>query len=152
MPDYSYDQPGAYFITVCVKDHKCLLGRVVGVDDHIDPRVVLSRIGIIVEKYTRLIPGVDHYVVMPNHVHMILRISSDVPGDGPMWSSAPTDAKVPTLIRTWKTLISKELGESIFQRSYYDHVIRNEQDYTNIAQYILGNPGKWYEDRYYSEI
>ena len=129
LSDYSYDQPGVYFITVCVKDHKCRLGRIVGVDDHIDPRVVLSRIGIIVEKYTRLIPG-----------------------DGPMWSSAPTDAKVPTLIRTWKTLISKELGESIFQRSYYDHVIRNEQDYTNIAQYILGNPGKWYEDRYYSEI
>ena len=189
LPDYDYSQPGAYFITVCVKDHKCLLGKIVGVDDHIDPSTAnvgvddhidpstanvgvddhidphnanvgvddyidphnaLTNIGKVVEKYTRLIPGIAEYMVMPNHVHMILRISSKTPGDGPMWSSAPTDARVENLIRTWKTLITKELGESIWQRSYYDHIIRSEEEYVRIAEYILGNPGKWSEDKYYS--
>lgn len=68
---------------------------------------------------------------------------------GPMWSSAPTEGDVQTLVRTWKTLISKELGQSIWQRSYYDHVIRSEQEYVEIAEYILGNPGKWFEDTYF---
>ena len=163
LPDYDYSQPGAYFITVCVKNHKCLLGKIVGVDDHIDPSTAnvgvddyidphnaLTNIGKVVEKYTRLIPGIAEYMVMPNHVHMILHISSKTPGDGPMWSSAPTDARVENLIRTWKTLITKELGESIWQRSYYDHIIRSEEEYVRIAEYILGNPGKWSEDKYYS--
>ena len=82
---------------------------------------------------------------------MILRISAKNPIDGPMWASAPTDAKIPTLVKTWKTLITKELGEGIWQRSYYDHIIRNEQEYVKIAEYIMGNPGKWSEDRYYSQ-
>jgi len=120
-------------------------------DDHIGPHTKLTRIGHIVEKYTKSIPGIDHYVIMPNHVHMILRISAKNPIDGPMWASAPTDAKIPTLVKTWKTLITKELGEGIWQRSYYDHIIRNEQEYVKIAEYIMGNPGKWSEDRYYSQ-
>ena len=70
-------------------------------------------------------------------------------GCGPMWSSAPTDADVLNLVRTWKTLITKELGQSIWQRSCYDHVIRNEQEYCEIAEYIIGNPGKWVEDTYF---
>jgi REP element-mobilizing transposase RayT len=86
---------------------------------------------------------------MPNHVHMILHISAKTPGDGPMWSSAPTDVNISTVMRTWKTLITKELGQSIFQRSYYDHVIRDEQSYVEIAEYIMGNPGKWAEDKYF---
>ena len=60
-----------------------------------------------------------------------------------MWALAPTKASVPKLIRSWKTLVSKELGTSIWQRSYYDHVIRNQQDYNEIWEYIENNPRKW---------
>ena len=66
-----------------------------------------------------------------------------------MWALAPTKASVPKLIRSWKTLVSKELGTSIWQRSYYDHVIRNEADYAVKAQYIADNPVKWAEDDYF---
>ena len=66
-----------------------------------------------------------------------------------MWASAPTGACVSQLVRSWKTLVSKELGYSIWQRSYYDHVIRGERDYVVKAQYILDNPAKWHEDDYY---
>ena len=97
----------------------------------------------------RSIPGIAEYVIMPNHVHMILRISSNKSLQGPMWASAPTEASIPNLIRSWKVLISKALGQSIWQRSYYDHIIRDEHDYLVKARYIEENPAKWSSDDYF---
>ena len=151
LTDYDYGQPGAYFITVCTKDRKCLLSTIVGGDAHIAPCVRLTYAGIVAEKYLRSIPGIAEYVIMPNHVHMILHISAKETLQGPMWASAPTAASIPSLIRSWKTLTSKELGQSIWQRSYYDHVIRDEQDYLIKVRYIEENPAKWRNDSYYSE-
>ena len=150
LAGFDYSQPGAYFITVCTKDRKCLLSTIVGGDAHIAPYAALTPTGAVVEKYLLTIPGIDRYVIMPNHVHMILRISAATPGAGPMWSDAPAEARVPSLIRSWKTLVSKELGFGIWQKSYYDHVIRDELDYITKAQYIDNNPTKWLEDKYYS--
>ena len=149
LPSYDYSQPGSYFITICTKDHKCILSTIVGADAYIGPRVALTPIGMVVEKYIKNIPGVGAYVIMPNHVHMILHISSNNILQGPMWASAPTNASVPALVRSWKTLVSKELGQSIWQRSYYDHVIRDEQDYLTKVQYIEENPAKWFYDDYF---
>ena len=104
---------------------------------------------MVVEKYIKNIPDVGAYVIMPNHVHMILHISSNNILQGPMWASAPTNASVPALVRSWKTLVSKELGQSIWQRSYYDHIIRDEQDYLTKVQYIEENPAKWFYDDYF---
>ena len=149
LADFDYSQPGAYFITVCTQNRKYLLSTIVGADDHIGPRVRLTKTGEIVQKYLCQIPGIGAYVIMPNHVHMILHISATDILNGPMWSSALTNAKIPSLVRTWKTLVSKELGESIWQRSYYDHIIRDEHDYSVKMQYIAENPEKWYFDDYY---
>ena len=63
----------------------------------------------------------------------------------------PTDVNISSQIRSWKTLISKELGKSIWQRSFYDHVIRDKRDYIVKAQYILDNPARWQKDNYYRE-
>ena len=150
LPGHDYSQPGAYFITICTKDHKCILSTIVGADAYIGPRVALTPIGMVVEKYIKNIPGVGAYVIMPNHVHMILHISSNNILQGPMWASAPTNASVPALVRSWKTLVSKELGQSIWQRSYDDHVIRDEQDYLTKVQYIEENPAKWFYDDYFT--
>ena len=149
LADFDYSQPGAYFVTVCTKDRKCILSTIVGGDAHIAPYTRLTSVGIVADKYLRTIPGIAEYVIMPNHVHMILRISASDPLKGPMWASAPTQTNVPTLVRSWKTLVSKELGRSIWQRSYYDHVIRDEMDYIVKAQYIADNPAKWQDDDYY---
>ena len=149
LADYSYSQPGAYFITVCVKNKECMLSTIVGADAHIGPYVALTPAGEVVEKYLKTIPGIGEYVIMPNHVHMILRISADNVLQGPMWASAPTKASVPSMVRSWKVLVSKELGRSIWQRSYYDHIIRDERDYLVKAQYIIDNPAKWLHDDYY---
>jgi len=147
LKDYDYSQNGAYFITICVKDRKELLGKVVEGDGHSEPYVLLSEYGRVADKYIRRIKGIDQYVVMPNHIHMIILIDNQE--NGPMWASAPTPS-IPQLIKSLKTLISKEIGRSIFQRSYYDHVIRNEKEYEQVCQYIETNPLRWTEDEYYT--
>ncbi len=148
LADYSYSQPGAYFVTVCTKDKVCILSNIVGADAHIGPEP--TPIGMVVEKYLKTIPGIDRYVIMPNHVHMILRISAEDILRGPVWEDAPTKASIPSLIRSWKVLVSKEVGQGIWQRSYYDHIIRNREEYIAIAEYIQNNPIRWKEDDYYA--
>ena len=159
LSEYYYDSPGAYFVTVCTKDRKPILGTIVGAgdhtgptpnvgaDDHIGPYTQLSKVGILVEQYTRTLPGIDRYVIMPDHVHMILLVSAENAVEGLMWSSAPTKRNIETTIRSWKTLITKALGESLWQRSFYEHVIRGERDYWEIVKYIEENPAKWYYHR-----
>ena len=147
LPGYEYDTPGAYFVTVCTANKAPILGKLVGADDHIGPHTQLSPIGRVVEKYIKTIPGIDCYVIMPEHVHMILKVSADETYQGPMWSSAPTGRNVSVSVRSWKTLITKELGRSIWQRSYYEHVIRDEYDYWEIVRYIMENPAKRYYRR-----
>ena len=126
-----------------------LLSTVVGGDAHIAPHVKLTAEGMVVRHYLETIPGVGHYVIMPNHVHFILHISAESTLQGPMWASAPTKASIPALVRSFKTLVTKELGKTIWQRSYYDHVIRDEADYRVKAEYIMTNPARWREDVYY---
>jgi hypothetical protein len=79
---------------------------------------------------------------------MIIRVGFD--SDGTMWASSPTQG-IPQLIKSFKIMVSKECGKAIFQRSYYDHIIRNEADFTEKQNYILNNPAKWLEDEYYTE-
>ena len=124
---------------------------IVGGDAHIAPCTVLTTVGKVTEKYLKTIPGIDCYVIMPNHVHMILRISAKDIGLGPVWEDAPTEANIPSLVRSWKTLVSKEIGKSIWQRSYHDHIIRDEQDYILKVNYIATNPAKWQDDENYSQ-
>ena len=86
---------------------------------------------------------VDHAVVMPNHIHLLLQINTDTDGR-PM--AAPT---ISTVINQMKGVISKNAGFSVWQKGFYDHVIRNDNDYRDIWNYIEGNPGKWSEDKLY---
>lgn len=142
LKNYDYSSQGAYFITICTLDRKCILSRIVGGDALIAPQTNLTHCGEIARKYIESMPGIDKYVIMPNHIHLLIAI------DGPMKASAPT-ISVPNLIRSFKVLVSKEIGQSIWQRSYHDHIIRDEEDYLNHLQYIENNPAKWSEDNYY---
>ncbi len=153
LPDHDYSSPGAYFVTICTKDRRCILSRItVGAGVLGGPRLILTEAGRITERYilsmTRM-PGilVDKYVIMPNHVHMIVRIE---PCDGPPGASAPTGSSLPDAIGAWKRLVHREIGQKIFQRSYYEHVIRGEGEYRQIWTYVDENPAKWAEDQYYA--
>ena len=145
VQEYDYATPGAYFITICTKDRAPILSRVVGDDAHIVP----TPIGRLVEKYLQSIPGIEKYVIMPNHIHMIVRIADGPIGFLENLASAPTQP-IPSRMRSFKTLVTKELGRSIFQRSYHDHVIRGEQDYRDVWEYIDQNPARWREDELYT--
>jgi putative transposase len=145
LKNYDYSRNGAYFVTVCVKDRHELLGKIVGCDAHIAPHIELSEYGMVVEKYIHGITGMVHYVIMPNHIHMIIEIHRE---NGSMWASTPTQS-VSQLIKSFKILVTKQIGFSLWQRSFHDHIIRNEQEYEKIWEYIATNPLKWEEDCFY---
>ena len=152
LSSYDYDREGAYFLTICTQDRKCLLSRIVGDDALGVPKNPLTDIGKIVEKY--IISGnkmdrvrVEKYVIMPNHIHILLMIEMDT--SGTPRASSPTMGIVPRFVSAFKRLSNQEIGEDIFQRSYHDHVIRGEKDYLKIWNYIEGNPSKWEEDCFY---
>ena len=149
LSQYDYSTPGAYFITICTKDKRCILGSVVGASIARPERVALSAVGKIVEKAILQIPAhypavtVDQYVVMPNHVHLLLQIHTDESGR-PM--VAPTVSRI---MQQMKGAVTKQIGQSIWQKLYHDHVIRGENDYLKIWQYIQSNPAKWQDDCFF---
>ena len=147
LSDYHYSGNGAYFITICTKDRKPILGHIVGGGALDAPTVALTQIGEIAHKYLisgNRIPGitVDKFVIMPDHIHFILLVDNPTVM-GTSRAPSPTNAAVPHFVSTFKRFCHRDIGAVIFQRSYYDHVIRNQQDYDEIWQYIENNPRKW---------
>ena len=146
LKEYDYSSNGAYFITICTKDMKCLLSRItVGHDAHIVPKTELTNYGKIVEKHLKLITGINHFVIMPNHIHLIIVKDTD----GTMRASCLTT--VSSDIRSFKTVVTKEIEKSIWQPRFHDHIIRDDYDYMEHVQYIDENPKKWIlgKDEYY---
>ena len=128
-------------------------GTAVGADDSVRPTVptILTLIGKIVEDCILSLPlhndgiRLDKYVVMPNHIHLLLRF---VPAEG--GQSRPPLQKVMQSLKSVTTRKCWEFGISkLWQRSFYDHVIRNETDYLKIWQYIEQNPLRWSEDVFF---
>ena len=151
LKGYEYSTPGAYFITICVKDRKQLLSKIiVGDDAHIVPKSHISNYGLICDKNNNNINikyenvTIDKYVIMPNHIHLIIFLH------GTMRASSPTK-NIETIIRSFKTLVTKEIGYSIWQRSYHDHIIRGEKDYQKIWEYIDTNVIRWEKDFLYND-
>ena len=143
IKDYDYSSTGAYFITICTANREEIFWNGVGADIIRPQNVPLSTAGKIVEQgilqmaqhYENV--AVDKYCVMPDHVHFILRIESDIGG---RIISAPT---VSTGVGSMKRWGSRQIGRPIWQKSFYDHGIRNQQDYDEIWQYIENNPLKY---------
>ena len=154
LPAYDYSQAGVYFITICTAGKKHILGRVVGGGVLDAPHVCLSDHGIIAEQTLLKMNdfygdiSIDKYVVMPNHVRFIITVAAH---GGSSRTPTPTNAKLPAFVSTWKRFTNKKAGVSLWQRSYYDHVIRNDADCLRAWQYIDDNPAKWAEDEYYSD-
>ena len=150
LPDFSYNTPGAYFITFCVKDRSPVLWTDAGACIARPLPPPLSVWGKIVDKAIRDIPShypsisVDHYVVMPNHVHLLLQVNTDQDGQ-PL--PAPT---ISVVVQQLKGVVTKQIGYSIWQKLFHDHVIRGQRDYLKIWEYIDGNPSKWEEDCFYT--
>lgn len=156
LKDYDYSQSGAYFITVCTENRRNVLGTIlVGRDDLIPPSLLLSPVGQIVEQYIRSIerayPGVRMagFIVMPNHIHVLLVLER-----GGMGSCRPTAVNSPSImmiVRGLKRQTTMALKRSIWQSSFYEHIIRDETSYRECLQYMENNPARWAEDDYYCQ-
>jgi len=151
LEEFDYSSHGAYFVTLCTKDRRCILGEIVGAAAPGGPQIRLNKTGEAVEKYIATAskkPGiaVEYCVIMPNHVHLLIFVTADA---GPPGAAAPTKAAIPEAVRALKRLVNREVGQDIWQRGYHDHIIRNEKDYLTHWQYIDENPLKWADDEYF---
>lgn len=149
LESYDYAASGMYFITICTENRKCILSRVtVGAIINRPPEIALTSIGQCVKDVLLSIPAhypsvsVDRYAIMPNHVHLLLRIEND----GRL-IIAPTVSRI---VKQFKQRTTKQIGTVIWQKGFYDHIIRDERDYLIRAKYIEENPAKWAEDEYYA--
>uniref|UniRef100_A0A7C4RTW2 Transposase n=1 Tax=Desulfatirhabdium butyrativorans TaxID=340467 RepID=A0A7C4RTW2_9BACT len=156
LAGYDYSRAGAYFITVCTHDRICLFG------DIMDGEMRLNDIGRIVHDewlHTADIrPNVelDAFVVMPNHFHGIIVLH----GRGTLQRAPtveqfgkPTSNTIPTIVRLFKSAVTKRINEMrgspgvpIWQRNYYEHVIRKDESLNRIREYIMTNPIHWDDD------
>lgn len=149
LSGFDYSTPGGYFLTACTANRKCLLWDNVGATIGRPQDMRLSACGEIVKKAIVDIPDyysgliVDHYVVMPNHIHILLRICADDFGRPVV---APT---VSTVMQQLKGAVTKKLGWNIWQKSFHDHIVRNEKEYLKIWEYIDNNPMNWEEDCFF---
>ena len=148
MQSYDYASSGAYFLTLCTDQRKKLFWQDVGaICDR--PQTQLSAVGCIVEnelhKLNTVYPDVkvEQYCIMPNHVHMILLIDHPTGGRSQI---APTISRI---VKQFKGSVSKQCGQPIWQRSFYDHVIRTQSSYEEISEYIFNNPANWQKDQLY---
>ena len=155
LKGYDYSTPGMYFITVCVKDRKQLLGKIVGCGNFDAPQMILSKYGQILEKYIRLMNdkysyiNINKYVVMPNHLHLILNITDYK--NGASETAAPYNNETSKFVSLLKRYCNKEYGENIWQSRSNDHIIRNTNEYLKIWEYIDTNVIRWKDDCFYSE-
>lgn len=145
LKNYDYSNPGSYFFTVCTKERKNYFWKRVGASIGRPSDIVLSDYGKHVDEAIKNIPKiyssvtVDCYVIMPDHIHILLTVHSDSNGR-PM--DAPTTERI---FKQFKGYITRRVGFSIWQKLYYDHVIRNQQDYFEHVLYIQDNPRRWIE-------
>ncbi len=145
--NYDYTTPGAYFITLCTANRQKIFW-VYGRGELCSPdNVLLSDIGVVVDKEIQKMNtvyesvGVDKYCIMPDHIHLLLVIKAGADG---RTQFAPTISRV---VKQFKGSVSKQIGRSIWQKSFYEHGVRNQQDYDEIWEYIENNPLKYIQKR-----
>ena len=172
LKDYNYSLQGVYFLTICTQNRRCNLSRIVGTGVPDCPQIELTKYGEIADKYIKQINdfynhlSIEEYVIMPNHIHVLLWVKEDRTDGGGQSRTPVTDGQsrtpVPTgnartnstcakFVSTFKRFCNKEYGENIWQSRYHDHIIRNREDYNEHVKYIYENPLRWQFDELYKE-
>jgi REP element-mobilizing transposase RayT len=172
---YDYSETGAYFVTICSFQRECLFGRVV------DAEVELSQFGEVAASCWSAIPQhfshveLDCFVVMPNHVHGIVVVTENLGGTAmpcPYGRSLQGDSggrmrkfgdaisgSLPTIVGSFKSAVTQKINilrnsprHPVWQRNYYEHVIRNDTSLTMLRQYICNNPSSWNQDQLHPDL
>lgn len=159
LQHYDYAQNGAYFVTICAQDRACLFGTIsdgqMRANDH--GRIVNECWNDLPKHYGQVI--LDEFITMPNHVHGIIILSGENERAG--LKPAPTTESTPInkhhglseIVRALKTFSARRINQArntpaipVWQRNYYEHVIRNEEDLNKVREYIITNPAGWDKD------
>ena len=158
LRQFDYTQAGAYFVTVCTRNRRCLFGNVVGGE------MELNDFGRTADITWAAIPRhFSHaetpvWVVMPNHVHGIVVLTrppraTPAPSATHQQPTGTARGSLATIVGSYKSAVSKQInrlrhgtGASVWQRSYFEHVIRDESSFATIWQYIADNPARWPDD------
>ena len=157
IPYFDYSQNSAYFVTVCTYNRKNILGSVsennskLRVYPNICGEMIAQTLKFLEEKYPGI--NIDCFCVMPNHLHFILfKLDSNSDlflSDIIKWFKTQTTNKYIKLVKSGK---AAPFEKHVWQRGYYEHIIRNERDMEEIRKYIEENPIKWIFDKYYNEF
>jgi REP element-mobilizing transposase RayT len=167
---YDYSQAGAYAVTICTEQKQGLFGEIV------EGEMVLNDVGRMVQQTWNEIPshyagcGLDAFVVMPNHVHGIILITAPpetirpdpstpaAVGAGPPRACPGRPLSLPDVVQRFKSLTTArhrqgvalqqwpDLGGMLWQRNYYEHIVRNDDELQKIREYIVTNPLRWETD------
>ena len=168
LKNYDYSQNGMYFVTICTQDWKCLFGKVTE-NSKGEMICVLNQAGKIAEKELRNTEKIrenvemDCFIVMPNHVHAIIKIGNSVGAycNTPLQKQTKTKFQSPSknlgaIVRGYKSTVTKKINElqntpgiPVWQRNYHEHIIRNEKSLGKIRDYIFHNAAKWEKDKFH---
>ncbi len=164
LPGYDYTTAGAYFITVCTYNREYLFGK------YENSAIILNDAGKMISDVWYEIPNyypgnnIDAFVVMPNHIHGIIFVGTGpcaCPIEGRPQGVAPTGLPLPAIINRFKTMTTKRYADGVkqhewvpfkgklWQRSYFDRIIRNDREMDSVREYILNNPLNWETDEEY---
>lgn len=153
LSDFDYSSSNLYFVTICVHDRVCLLGKIVNEKMYLLPfgHIVKSFIASIPQHYSGV--NIDLFQIMPNHIHIIIGLESH----GRTRGSAPT---LGTIIQRFKTMTIhnylegmkihgwKSFNKKLWQRDYYEHIVRDEHDLNRVREYIENNVANWHKDKF----
>ena len=158
-PGFDYTSAGAYFVTICAAHRVCLFGEVAGGCMQLNPlgHVACSTWPALVEHHA--CAKVDEYVVMPNHVHALIWLQPLPPPIAPTGTQQrafgnPVADSLSTLIGSYKSSVTQQAkrkrllpGPVLWQRNFYDNIVRNAEALARIREYIRTNPARWHEDQ-----
>ncbi len=153
LKQYDYSSVGAYFITLCTKNRVNILSNITVGTGVLDcPQICLTKYGKIADKYIRQMNefynsiSVETYVIMPNHIHLLINIEDGQSGRPVPTSNKDANSSISKFVGTFKRFSNKEYGENIWQSRFYDHIIRDKNDYEEVCKYINTNVLHWKTD------
>ena len=166
LKEYDYSSAGAYFVTICTLERKCLFGKVVDGEMELNENGKIVKSEWLKTEEIRDNVSTDEFIIMPNHLHGILFIDEPTDRRGTVHRAStaerfgqPTSNSIPTIIRSFKATVTKQTNElrnppglPVWQRNYFDRIVRNDDELNRIREYIIYNLFKWQPDKENPEI